>query len=179
MGDRTTDVKTSLYRLFDESDVLLYVGVTGNLGRRLAQHAVDKAWWEAVATITVKRYPSRDMALAYEAQAILEERPRFNTHHKGAPRFGLVVCATCLMRADDGVVCVDVRQLEVAGEATLEVRCALCIMRFGGGEVGFPVCYLTDPDMRQRILRQAAAEPWAKFTNIVEFARKLRVEVAP
>jgi len=45
-------VKTFLYRCYDRSGALLYVGITDALGRRMAQHASDKPWWGDVADTT-------------------------------------------------------------------------------------------------------------------------------
>lgn len=78
---------TTLYRLFDEAGVLLYIGVAGNPGRRFEQHASGKAWWGQVAACRLAHYSSRPEALAAERQAILAEHPRFNiTHNRSTSR---------------------------------------------------------------------------------------------
>ena len=69
---------TVLYRLFDAAGSLLYVGVTGDLRGRLAQHAADKPWWSQVARKTVTWYGSRSDALRAETAAIFNEHPRYN-----------------------------------------------------------------------------------------------------
>lgn len=78
------EAPTSLYRLYAKDKSLLYVGITGNLRMRLAQHAVDKPWWHAVARKTATLYPTRKEALVAEALAIRAERPQHNIHHAGA-----------------------------------------------------------------------------------------------
>lgn len=72
------EVPTVLYRLYASKDFLLYVGITGNLANRLAQHAAEKNWWPEVVRKTVVLYPSRAEAKAAETAAIHEERPVYN-----------------------------------------------------------------------------------------------------
>lgn len=69
---------TALYRLYDASGQLLYVGVTANLRERFGQHASTKQWWGDVARRTVTWLETRDEALTAEAKAILTEAPRYN-----------------------------------------------------------------------------------------------------
>jgi predicted GIY-YIG superfamily endonuclease len=69
---------TALYRLYDASDDLLYIGITNNLAARFAQHAADKYWWPEVARKTAVLYGSREEALAEETRAIPVEQPVHN-----------------------------------------------------------------------------------------------------
>lgn len=71
---------TVLYRLYDCNDVLLYIGITNNLNRRLAQHAEDKTWWPQVDRnrTRVSFYDTRDAAEAAELVAIRDEEPKYN-----------------------------------------------------------------------------------------------------
>jgi predicted GIY-YIG superfamily endonuclease len=71
----------ALYRFYDRTDVLLYVGITMDLGSRMKQHKRDKPWWAGVANITVEHFPTRDEALAAEKRAIKEEGPLYNDQH--------------------------------------------------------------------------------------------------
>lgn len=75
---------TAVYRLFDASDVLLYVGVANRPEERWRSHAIEKQWWDQVARKMVEWYPSRDEALTAEDAAILAESPRFNIMYTGA-----------------------------------------------------------------------------------------------
>ena len=68
----------TLYRLFDESGELLYVGITSNPERRLHHHKHTKPWWSEVATVTFENHPTGDDVAAAEADAIESERPRYN-----------------------------------------------------------------------------------------------------
>lgn len=67
-----------LYRIFDAADVLLYVGITHDVGARFQQHRSDKPWWNERATHTVEEAPTRADVLYLEAKAILTEFPRYN-----------------------------------------------------------------------------------------------------
>lgn len=67
-----------LYRFFDASDRLLYVGITANPGRRFGQHGSDKPWWAQVANIRMEVHPDRAAVLAAERVAITTERPHYN-----------------------------------------------------------------------------------------------------
>jgi predicted GIY-YIG superfamily endonuclease len=74
----------AVYRCFSEGGQLLYVGTTGNLGRRLAEHA-QKIWFLEVRGITLEWFPDEVRALAAERRAIFVERPKYNLAHKNAP----------------------------------------------------------------------------------------------
>lgn len=75
--------ETSLYRLYDVDDVLLYVGIAVDLEQRMSQHAADKPWWGKVERRTVEAYPNRLLAETAEARAIQRERPLHNLTHNG------------------------------------------------------------------------------------------------
>lgn len=72
------ELPTALYRLYDADGALLYVGVTGDLRTRFAQHAAGKPWWPEVARKTVEWHETRIAALGAEAAAMENERPRYN-----------------------------------------------------------------------------------------------------
>lgn len=71
----------ALYRFYDETGKLLYVGISVNPGARFAQHRSDKPWWAQIVDIKVQPMPSRGAALAAEREAIKNERPSYNTIH--------------------------------------------------------------------------------------------------
>lgn len=73
-----------LYRFFDATDVLLYVGITVDFTARFAQHRAEKEWIGQVANIRLEHYPNRGEALKAEREAILREKPLWNgTHNDG------------------------------------------------------------------------------------------------
>ena len=71
-----------VYRLYDEADTLLYIGSTGNFGKRLGEHRHQRP--EMMARYVrgeVERYDDRAAALKAERIAIHAERPPFNVMH--------------------------------------------------------------------------------------------------
>ena len=78
---KTTPVKTALYRLFGDEDILLYIGITDKFGTRWQQHARLQPWWPEVRRQTVEWHPDRDAAEDAEEEAIRTERPRYNVTH--------------------------------------------------------------------------------------------------
>jgi hypothetical protein len=67
-------------------DVLLYVGITGNPGRRFQDHAKTKGWFSDVTHATIEHFRNRQEAEAAERVAIIEERPKYNVTHSGKQR---------------------------------------------------------------------------------------------
>jgi len=71
----------AVYRMFDRTGGLLYVGVTGR-ARRFDEHAV-KRWFPAVRHIALDWYATEAEARHVERVAIRTEEPRYNI--TGAP----------------------------------------------------------------------------------------------
>lgn len=71
----------ALYRFFDRSDVLLYVGITVDMGARFKKHGGDKPWWPQIDHIGIEWFETRQEALEAERNAITEEQPLYNTTH--------------------------------------------------------------------------------------------------
>jgi len=67
----------AVYRLYDASDVLLYIGAANRPAERWGSHA-NKPWWTRVARTEIAWYLTRDEALRVEAAAIHAERPLYN-----------------------------------------------------------------------------------------------------
>lgn len=72
-----------LYRFFNATGQLLYVGITMNPPQRFKAHQNDKHWWSEVVGITVERYVSREELAAAERRAIRVERPQHNVIYNG------------------------------------------------------------------------------------------------
>lgn len=70
-----------LYRLFSESGVLLYIGITDRGPRRWVEHARSKTWFGSVARFEIERFDSRPDLEAAEVLAIRSERPLYNVVH--------------------------------------------------------------------------------------------------
>lgn len=69
-----------VYRLYDAQAELIYVGLTGNVGLRIGQHAAQKAWWNEVSGIEVDVHKTRRDAERAESELIRSHAPKHNTH---------------------------------------------------------------------------------------------------
>lgn len=69
---------TQLYRHYDSSGNLLYVGVSLNVAARLMQHRRNAEWFGEIANITVEHFDNRTDALRAEYEAIILEDPKHN-----------------------------------------------------------------------------------------------------
>lgn len=75
---------TALYRCFDASDQLLYIGISSDPAYRWTQHKADKAWADEVTMRVIEWLPTRADAEAAEVVAIRTERPLYN--YMGTPK---------------------------------------------------------------------------------------------
>ena len=78
------DAPHALYRFFDQSGALLYVGLTANPGARLNEHR-GQPWWSEVANVTLETFPSRETVTEAERTAIGSEKPRYNIQLADGP----------------------------------------------------------------------------------------------
>ncbi|QLQ11123.1 MAG: GIY-YIG nuclease family protein [Nocardioidaceae bacterium] len=62
-------------------DACLYVGITNNLKRRLAQHRSGQPWWPEVDRIVSDKVIGRVPAMEFEAHDIRKYRPKYNIAH--------------------------------------------------------------------------------------------------
>lgn len=69
---------TALYRLFNNADVLLYVGVANRPPERFNTHLSLKRWWDEVVRTDLEWHETRKAALTAERTAILIENPLYN-----------------------------------------------------------------------------------------------------
>ena len=76
---------TTVYQYFDKMGRLLYVGVTDRGPERSHEHAATKTWWWHAAGCTIEHLPTREAALAREADLIRRLRPPFNLQHNPTP----------------------------------------------------------------------------------------------
>jgi hypothetical protein len=74
----------TLYRCYGDQGHLLYVGSTGQLGRRLVSH-MGKVWFQQVRGITLEWYADELAARNAERRAIHVENPKYNVQGKNAP----------------------------------------------------------------------------------------------
>lgn len=80
-----TNKATWLYRYFDADGVALYIGITGDLERRLDDHARSSSWLDFAVETKLERYAKRKDAEEAEVKAIRAERPLFNLAHNDEP----------------------------------------------------------------------------------------------
>ena len=67
-----------VYRVYDKSERLIYVGVCKNLSQRIDTHRMNTWWASDAAKVKASVYPSPEAARAVERAAIREEDPRWN-----------------------------------------------------------------------------------------------------
>lgn len=72
---------TCLYRHWDSSGRLLYVGIALSPAARLRGHRKNAPWFREIARIDVEWFDSRIAAMRAEIRAIRNERPLHNTTH--------------------------------------------------------------------------------------------------
>jgi len=73
----------AVYRCYSDAGQLLYVGVTGRVGRRLGDH-IQKAWFSQVRGMTFEWHLDELDALNAERRAIHVEHPKYNVVHRNA-----------------------------------------------------------------------------------------------
>jgi hypothetical protein len=74
--------RCALYRHFDDASLLLYVGITDNLGDRTnSGHARTSDWVQFADHAEAEWHDSREQASAAEQAAVREERPVFNRQY--------------------------------------------------------------------------------------------------
>lgn len=76
--DSVPPVPTSVYRYYDTTDILIYVGITSRGMQRQSEHNQGKEWWQYVTRQEVEHFPSRQKALRRERDLILAHNPPFN-----------------------------------------------------------------------------------------------------
>ncbi|MEU2724044.1 GIY-YIG nuclease family protein [Streptomyces smyrnaeus] len=78
--------RIALYRLYDDSGRLLYVGITRDPKARWNAHARDKHWWPEVASKTLEWFETRKSAERIEKIEIEEGKPAYNRTFNGERR---------------------------------------------------------------------------------------------
>ena len=77
------DAPTALYRHFDASGRLLYVGIALSPLQRLASHQ-QSTWCNDIVRIEIVRFSTRDEAISAERSARKSENPLHNRMHNAA-----------------------------------------------------------------------------------------------
>jgi predicted GIY-YIG superfamily endonuclease len=84
-----------LYRFYDATDRLLYIGLTENPHARFKNHRFTKQWWEDVVSIQLEKFQSRDAVVAAERKAIERELPVHNVHNNRGQRINVNELCEC------------------------------------------------------------------------------------
>ena len=69
---------TTLYRAFNQSNELLYIGISCSVMNRMQGHKGQSCWFKEMTTLKTEHYDTREEALTAESKAIKEEKPRYN-----------------------------------------------------------------------------------------------------
>ena len=75
------EAKTALYRHFDASGAVLYIGIATHPEKRAAQHRIESSWADKSHRVELEWFDSRREAMAAERAAIQAEKPPFNVLH--------------------------------------------------------------------------------------------------
>lgn len=67
-----------LYRVFNETGDLLYVGATTNPSLRFHKHSRETDWWGEAARIELQHFDNVDDLLDAESDVIGRENPKYN-----------------------------------------------------------------------------------------------------
>jgi len=71
--------QTALYHIWGAAELLLYIGISDDFGRRWKQHAKQQPWWGEKRRLTVDEwFDRREDAEAAEAAAVKAEKPKYN-----------------------------------------------------------------------------------------------------
>lgn len=71
----------TLYRIFDEQDRLLYVGISLSVWQRISTHRQTKVWWRWARRVELEHFRSKREVEQAEVTAIKLERPLYNSTH--------------------------------------------------------------------------------------------------
>lgn len=80
------DAPHTVYWMYDAHGVLLYVGCTSDIDRRLGQHRRGRPWFSEVERIEVEHFDSRRPALDREREQINSRRPKHHPTYKERAR---------------------------------------------------------------------------------------------
>jgi len=101
-----------LYRHFDIYGRLLYVGISLCPIKRFAQHS-GSLWYDEIAIVTIRKYPTEASARTAERTAIANENPVYNAQRAPAPvkTLGRKRRALRLFRTKAGKTCAEMSAL--------------------------------------------------------------------
>lgn len=80
-----------VYRIWSRDDVILYVGMTNNLEKRMTDHRLHSKFCLDIDDVVITQHPDRTTAARVETDEIRRLRPRHNMMGRG-PRLGWTAC---------------------------------------------------------------------------------------
>lgn len=92
---------TSVYRFYNLTDELLYIGIAYDGTQRWRMHAAAKPWWSEVHRAEIEHFATRDEALDAEREQIKALQPKYNVHHNAGRGVTPVIVAS---KANDWLV---------------------------------------------------------------------------
>ena len=69
--------KPAVYRMFDADGVLIYIGYSTNVLRRIYSYT-DFTWYRRIATVKIEHFKTKKEAQQAEKDAIFNESPLYN-----------------------------------------------------------------------------------------------------
>lgn len=156
--DRRWREPAAVYRLWDASGVLLYIGSAYEPEVRCKEHR-KKPWWSEVASRTEEWHSNRGTAYTEELKAIAVERSKYN--EMGTPGYTAPVSEKTRQR--NALASVRQKLVRQAGQVSLNIRQA-------AEEAGFP------HDEARRLGKRAEIEflEWTGlFAGSVKWRRKM------
>lgn len=71
--------RTAIYRIYDRSDRLLYLGIAVDPSKRIQKHNSTAAWWHLAELQSVEWFDTRAEAERQEMRAVRSEGPLYNS----------------------------------------------------------------------------------------------------
>jgi predicted GIY-YIG superfamily endonuclease len=102
-----------LYRHYNSSGELLYIGISISQLQRLAQHKQYSHWIMEVSDIKIENFETREEALKAERWAIKEECPKYNVIHNDMA--DSLQTYTPVTSIDGNIYCCQVDLAEISG----------------------------------------------------------------
>lgn len=82
--------KHALYRHYDKSGTLLYIGISNSVLVRLSRHKHSSSWLEDAVRMDTEYFKDKPTAEREEALAIKREKPKFNIRYNNDKPFNTV-----------------------------------------------------------------------------------------
>lgn len=147
-----------LYRFFDASRSILYIGVSVSVTTRLAAYR-RRGWGELITFAKLEKYPSRWDAMCAEARAIATEKPPhnlyFNTKNPGTSSPFLTDDNAASASIVTGLVAIDELGTWIYAPREYVLRCEQCGSEFVALSKGARFCNACATERNRRSIRKS------------------------